>query len=181
MVHINQPRHGLITRPVPQRRTCRCRLARAERARRGTSWSPADRALEAGCIDTGEVDDRFSHRARCPCSMAKSKVAACAIASRISTPGITGRCGKWPVKNLVDRDVLDRLDAFALVTSSSTTSRAGRCGGQALEDVVDVRLQVFLLLCGAASRVRTRSRRQLIQPPQGGGVLLSQLALSSMG
>ena len=27
-----------------------------------------------------------------------SSAAACAIASSISTPGITGRCGKWPLK-----------------------------------------------------------------------------------
>ena len=40
--------------------------------------------------------------------------AACASASMIMTPGITGRSGKWPVKErLVVGDVLQRADALA--------------------------------------------------------------------
>jgi hypothetical protein len=56
------------------------------------------RPLEAGAVDAGEVVDRLVV-GRDALAANDSSAAACAIASSISTPGITGRCGKWPVKN----------------------------------------------------------------------------------
>ena len=57
-----------------------------------------DRALEAGARRCRRSSRSGSRRARRRRRRTTSSAAACASASIIITPGMTGRCGKWPRK-----------------------------------------------------------------------------------
>jgi hypothetical protein len=57
-----------------------------------------DRALEARAVDADEVEHLVVAR-ETPSVSKDSSAQAWAMASSISTPGMTGRPGKWPVKN----------------------------------------------------------------------------------
>jgi hypothetical protein len=61
-------------------------------------------------------------------SVWKARIAdACASASSISTPGITGRCGKWPTKkgSLTVTFFNARMRLPASTSSTRSTSRNG--------------------------------------------------------
>jgi hypothetical protein len=75
-----------------------------------------------------------------PIDSKDSSAAACASASSISTPGITGRCRKVALEErLVDGDVLQRLDAHALLELEHAVDQQERVAvRQLLQDVVDV-------------------------------------------
>src|SRR5450830_1197217 len=91
------------------------------------SWSPGStgrlkRALSMPTKYTTEFSSGFT-----PIDRNDSKAAVCASASIISTPGMTGLCGKWPWKNssLTVTFLMAVMVLFASQSSTRSTSSSG--------------------------------------------------------
>ena len=105
--------------------------------RRSTSTS--SRSTSPGSDLAAELDRRQRGKRRrgagtAPAAWAISSVAACASASTISTPGITGKRGKCPWKygSLTVTFLSARIDLPGSIESTRSTSRHGyRCGSRA--------------------------------------------------
>ena len=84
-----------------------------ERRREHQLIAGLHRPAEARLVDADEIETRVLVRID-PRGDEARMPAVCASASRIITPGITGRCGKMTdEERLVDGDVLERTDALA--------------------------------------------------------------------
>jgi hypothetical protein len=98
MVHISSASHsGLVVDAGAGLVLVDARAARGRWRPLAPAGRPARPALEARGVDADEVHHGVVVE-RLPVDSKDSSAAACASASSISTPGITGRCGKWPVK-----------------------------------------------------------------------------------
>jgi hypothetical protein len=135
------------------------------------------RPLEARAVDADEVHHRVVVRLL-PIDSKDSSAAACASASSISTPGITGRCRKVTgEEGLVDGDVLQRLDALVLLELEHAVDQQDRIAvRQLLEDLCGCRASGSwsLLLQRAHALAQACSCRSV-------AAFFSQDALSSKG
>ena len=83
------------------------------------------RPAELRLLDRGEEEQLALAVAACRCS--SSRPPACAIPSISSTPGITGRPGKWPRKNgsLMVTFLIATIRLSGSISSTRSTSRIG--------------------------------------------------------
>ena len=105
-----------------------------------------------------------------------SKAAVCAMASSISTPGITGRCGKWPTKN--GSLMVTFFSALMLLPFSyrqhAVHQQERIAVRQLLEDFVDVHHESVFF---SRALMRSRSLCSCLSV----AAFFSHAALSSMG
>ena len=141
-----------------------------------------DRPAEARLVDADEVQLALLV-GYTPAVTNARMPAACASASRIITPGITGRCGKWPGKNgsLIVTFLSARMRLAGRALEHAIDEQEGIAMRQPAHHLVDVHLQRFghrsasVLVSGIvrpshhAPASRSRSRRTCAPVRRAGG------------